>query len=379
MLKKNIKRFLLLFVSFIIFFCFAELLFRVFFDEPSNVIVRKNNEILMNFNKHTAINKSHPEEGNVYIETPAGRRLNPNIEAIIENHSLSKKRVVIKTNSIGYRNAEILPKTEKLRILFLGDSIIFGDYLNEEETIVKLTEIYLKNKDIQNETINAGIGSTGLANYLTVLTESGLKLQPNIVLICFYLNDFEQSPGVKMINPPKYLNWSWLGRLIYRNISILKSNYKNHNNISNRKIKICFEELKKQYNNPQKEFHKLIIANMRDWGLSWSSIAWQDSEKIFEEFKKLSIENSFKLMIAMFPVREQITIKDADDYPQKQMNRLCENMQIPYLDLLPILKKAVVDYNFEINNLFYDQCHHTPLGNEIIAKSIADFIYNSVK
>ncbi|HON57824.1 MAG TPA: hypothetical protein PLJ38_12485, partial [bacterium] len=119
--------------------------------------------------------------------------------------------------------------------------------------------------------------------------------------------------------------------------------------------------------------------NMRDWGLSWSSIAWQDSEKIFEEFKKLSIENSFKLMIAMFPVREQITIKDADDYPQKQMNRLCENMQIPYLDLLPILKKAVVDYNFEINNLFYDQCHHTPLGNEIIAKSIADFIYNSVK
>ncbi|HON56738.1 MAG TPA: hypothetical protein PLJ38_06940 [bacterium] len=233
-------------------------MFRVFFDEPSNVIVRKNNEILMNFNKHTAINKSHPEEGNVYNETPAGRRLNPNIEAIIENHSLSKKRVVIKTNSIGYRNAEILPKTEKLRILFLGDSIIFGDYLNEEETIVKLTEIYLKNKDIQNETINAGIGSTGLANYLTVLTESGLKLQPNIVLICFYLNDFEQSPGVKMINPPKYLNWSWLGRLIYRNISILKSNYKNHNNISNRKIKICFEELKKQYNNPQKEFHKFF-------------------------------------------------------------------------------------------------------------------------
>ncbi len=58
---------------------------------------------------------------------PYGVRLNPNVSALIKNHTLSGRDVRIQTNSIGLRYSELAPKQiSKKRILFLGDSITFG-------------------------------------------------------------------------------------------------------------------------------------------------------------------------------------------------------------------------------------------------------------
>ena len=70
-----------------------------------------------------------------------------------------------------YRNREISSKT-KPRVLFLGDSITFGDYLPEEETFVRRVETLSANGARPLETVNAGIGAIGLQNALSIRTSS---------------------------------------------------------------------------------------------------------------------------------------------------------------------------------------------------------------
>ena len=80
------------------------------------------------------------EEKTFTIATERGYRHAPLSELVIENHPWSPKiPLVYKTNSLGYRNPEIGPKQGK-RLLFLGDSITFGQGVNEEWTFVRLLE-----------------------------------------------------------------------------------------------------------------------------------------------------------------------------------------------------------------------------------------------
>lgn len=58
----------------------------------------------------------------LYLTTETGLRMRPNTIAIVTNHHLSKRQVVVETNSLGYRNRELGEK-RGTRILFLGDSI----------------------------------------------------------------------------------------------------------------------------------------------------------------------------------------------------------------------------------------------------------------
>ena len=63
----------------------------------------------------------------------------PSAHVVIRNHYLSKKDVVMDVNSLGFRDAE-LPAVKapgELRILALGDSITWADYLQAEEAYVE--------------------------------------------------------------------------------------------------------------------------------------------------------------------------------------------------------------------------------------------------
>ncbi|HOK40033.1 MAG TPA: SGNH/GDSL hydrolase family protein [bacterium] len=378
----------------------CELALRCFFEQPSNVIINLSVKSNDNYDSQHVTLTEHPEEGGVYIETSAGRRLRPNTNIIIKNHSLSKREIKISINSLGYRNPELKNKTKK-RILFLGDSITFGDYLAETETFVRLVEnIYnTKNSNPQNqiETINAGVGSIGLESEIAILKETGLSVKPDIVILDFYLNDFEQSPGVKLLKVPKLLNNLWLAHYAYKTASIIRMRLsKNANSWENpRKLRIWMNEIKNSSATAnsntsaitlsdtitaarireQEEFNNLIIRNIRDWGLAWSATAWNDMQPFFDELKHLSDRHHFKLMFIAFPVAEQVKMQFVDDFPQRKLRETAKRLNIPFLDMLPTLRTAY-QKTYNITELFYDHCHHTPAGNLIIANTISNFINN---
>ena len=127
----------------------------------------------------------HPEQGGLYVETPAGRRLRPNTTAHIGRHALSGVPVEIRTNALGYRNREIGEKKGK-RILFLGDSITFADYLPEEQCFVRRVETLARAQGKDWETVNAGVGAVSLKTELAIQLETGLALNPDVVVLGWY-------------------------------------------------------------------------------------------------------------------------------------------------------------------------------------------------
>jgi len=98
-------------------------------------------------------------------------------------------------------------------------------------------------------------------------------------------------------------------------------------------------------------------------------------QPFFDELKHLADRHHFKLMFVAFPVAEQVKMQFVDDFPQRKLLETAARLNIPVLDLLPTLR-AAYQKTYNIKELFYDQCHHTPAGNLIIANTINNFIDN---
>jgi hypothetical protein len=92
---------------------------------------------------------------------------------------------------------------------------------------------------------------------------------------------------------------------------------------------------------------------------------------LFEELKRLSDEHGFQLVFVAFPVSFQVHTAFVDNWPQQRLAEVAESLDVPMLDLLPAHRRAK-------GELFYDHCHHTPLGARLVAEEIADFLSTQV-
>jgi hypothetical protein len=325
----------------------------------------------------------HPEGGGLYVETRTGRRLRANARAVIDNHALSGRRIEISTNAIGYRNREIGPK-RGTRILFLGDSITFGDYLPEEETFVRRVESLARDRGADWETINAGVGAISLENELAILHETGLDLEPDVVVVGFYLNDFHESPGVHVTRLPDPLNRSRLLQYIASRWDTNRAT-RGRARADERDAELqrwladfdaAWPAIRGDHRRDKRAFNGAIRRNFRDWGGAWSEHAWHRMEPLFVELKRLSEERGFELFLLAFPVDLQVSAPYLYDAPQQRLAELARELEIGMLDLLPVLRSK---YELAGPDLFYDQCHHTPLASESIAHAITDFLELELK
>jgi lysophospholipase L1-like esterase len=340
----------------------------------------------------------HPDEGGLYRGSPTGRRLNPNRVVTIENHRLSKKRVVIETNSLGYRNPEIGARPADpayKRILFLGDSITFQDFLAEDETFVRLVENKAKQDNRHWETINSGVGAISLKTELAILQESGLSLQPDVVVLDFYLNDFQESKGVNIIKLPPLLARSWFLYHLADGVAALEGNASNGQQAVEAEDLPRWQQQFEQrvqfsdglFNENPPSFNTMVKNNFADYGAAWSDGAWDYMLPLFAELKRLSVEHHFKLVIVGFPIYQQVYTEFVDDYPQQQLKAIGNKLDIPVLDLLPPLRAealrlrgpSIYHGTTIYADLFYDQCHHTPAGSQLVADQIYLFLREQVK
>lgn len=317
-----------------------------------------------------------------YINTETGIRLKANATVLVKNHWLSKQRVTNSTNSLGYRNRELGPK-KGLRILFLGDSITMGDYLHEPETFVRQTETLARNEGLKWETINTGISGISLKNQVAILNETGLGTDPDVVVLGFYLNDFQASPGVTTPRLPGLLNHSWLAH----HLAKLSPDYRNPVRkvpLKDDEWRVRFTEdlqhwskqfqarAQKDQHHPARAAHNQAIAeNFWDWGGAWSPQVWRSMEPYFMELKRLSDKHGFQLLFMIFPVRQQVEAGFLDTFPQDQFKMLASKLGVPVLDFLPLLRDA---HRRSEKALFYDHCHHTPHGNRLLAEKILEYL-----
>ena len=100
------------------------------------------------------------------------------------------------TNSKGFRNTvefDYAKPPSVFRILSLGDSHTQGYEVRQESTFSAVLERYLKQHKINAEVLNAGVSGFSTAEELVLLENEGLKYNPDVVVLGFFANDFEDN------------------------------------------------------------------------------------------------------------------------------------------------------------------------------------------
>ncbi|MBT3407365.1 SGNH/GDSL hydrolase family protein [archaeon] len=237
----------------------------------------------------------------------------------------------ITINSQGLRSEYnySIEKTKK-RVILLGDSITLGWGVQNNETFSKVLENYLGEN---YEVINAGVG-----NYNTYCEYFSLKkysyLNPDLIIVGFYLNDFEQ------IKYPSKISYFFI-----------KNSYI---------YSFFFDKLSSIPRGHYVDFYKKNFEN-------------SNNQKIVEDsLHKISVyakEKNIPLVLANFPEFHKF-----EEYEFYEINNYLEFLSkendIQYIDLLEAFEN-VDPKSLRISNEDY---HPNAKGHKIIAK----FIYEKI-
>jgi lysophospholipase L1-like esterase len=100
------------------------------------------------------------------------------------------------TNTRGLRGAEVWPKASgEFRIVVIGDSMVFGGQVPEDERFTERLEATLKSRDFgQVRVVNVGVPGWTTLNEAGFLEANMAWLQPDLVVIAVYVgNDIEEN------------------------------------------------------------------------------------------------------------------------------------------------------------------------------------------
>lgn len=304
--------------------------------------------------------------------TSRGKRLVPNAHVVIRNHYLSKKDVAMDINSLGFRDTEPAPQRApgELRILALGDSITWSDYLQADEVYVERAQRYLSEAlpGRRVEVVNAGVGDVGLKEEVDLLEERGLVLAPDVVAVGFYLNDSRPPWGfpAEVGNPGWLRRRSLLADRLYRAAKLQRWVRRQ----GEQRLAWIAAFPKLRWEDDEAAFERLVSLAKYDWGAAWTDDAWVVLGGELDRLKELSQRHGFAVTLVAFPVSFQVYAKFLDDAPQRRMASEAAARGFAFLDLLPLLRaRASQD-----PDLFFDQCHPREAANDMIGAELARFL-----
>jgi lysophospholipase L1-like esterase len=116
-------------------------------------------------------------------------------EMVPGEHYTYQHRVAV--NSLGLRGPELGPKVPgEQRVLFLGDSLTYGQGVADDETVPFALERALRERDPARawSVLNGGLRAYGTAQEIALLEELGPRLEPDVVLLGWYWNDVVERP-----------------------------------------------------------------------------------------------------------------------------------------------------------------------------------------
>ena len=313
-----------------------------------------------------------------------GIRLYPNVNATIQQHMLSKQQVVLRINSYGMRGPQLGPKEPgEFRVLNLGDSITFGDYLDEAFTIPHLIQQKIGPQTSKVTILNAGLPGSNSADEYYHYLEIQDVVKPDLVLVGMYLNDAQESGKfyAKTLRFPfsqsRFLTW------VVQRFQLVDSE-KLFGGMRGKTVDESWREkfrngreLKAGYMTERRDGFDFEIYNAhKDFGLAWNPEGWVQLRKIMGTFAQIVHQNGQEFAAYLFPVRMQIYANDEalSTMPQDSFTAMCKDIKIPCLDLLPLLREEVRSKNIKEQDLFYDHCHYRAAGNEIVADKIAAWL-----
>ncbi len=309
---------------------------------------------------------------------PHGVRLNSNVRATIHSHRVSGQEVVIETNSLGLRHPELEAKrAEEFRVLVLGDSITFGDYLPFDETYPAQLEQRLAGRSQRVVVINAGLPGASTSDELYHYLEIRDAVDPDLVLLGMYLNDAQSGHHFYARSlPSPYASSRFLSWLANR-VELLR-------------LELWRDEVVPEIDPAWRErfragrrlqsgdmyhtrdaFDFEIYNAYRDFGLAWYPPAWDLLERVTRTLVLAARQRGQPVAAILFPIHIQVKGTVNDDRPQVSFHKMCRSLDLPCLDLLPVLRS---DWHDTRRDPFYDHCHLRAHANVVVADTLVDWL-----
>jgi len=309
---------------------------------------------------------------------PHGVRLRPNTRGEIHHHILSGRDVVIEVNSLGLRYPELPPKSpEEFRVFVLGDSITFGDFVDEGETWTRQMEALTAGRGKKILFINAGLPGAGTAEELALFREIGERVQPDLVLVGMYLNDAQSGSlffSKRLPDPwakSRFLTWlsdrfQLLDMRFFRNMlpGEIDPDWRE-----------AFRAGRALHSGDmmgtRDGFDFEIYNAYMDFGLGWNPKAWKIIEAITAALRDATRAQGARLAVLLFPVHLQVMGTVQRFEPQESCRKMCARLRIPFDDPVPVLRRT---WQSNHEKLYYDHCHYTPKGYAVVAEQTVDFL-----
>jgi hypothetical protein len=295
------------------------------------------------------LNLSDPSHQNIFIFNQSSSR-----KYYHRPNSSTEEYIYI--NSFGIRDREYRKEkaSSTSRIIFLGDSVVFGSTVRINSTFVELLEVDLNAQKGRNyEVWNAGV-----SGYNTLLEEAFLKdnlinYDPDLVVLGFVLNDFSS----RMITVSNSNNGSAI--FVYENLNTYPL-------LNHRFIDLSLYLIRHSY------FFRFINIKLSSIIKHESSNKQVALNSIYS-MDRLMKSKGKKFMVLIIPA-----ITNYSDYGYLEehhwLKKNLEELNITYLDLYDGLKEY--DYKkFSVNN--EDIWHYNNYGNRIIADILFNYFNDS--
>lgn len=231
--------------------------------------------------KITGFITGNPEKPIFYYSNGMYKTLEPNTVLYFEGHDTGIDDFEASTNSFGLRDKDYGFKkpVDTVRIIALGDSVTFGWGLRVEDSWVKQLESLLnKNKvkpNLEYEVLNFGIAGYNAKNELHLFKDLGLKFEPDILILTFVGNDWEDEENLKIHDD--YLQ----------------------------KLKEGFCESKKDCSiSPQQEL-EMYYESQHYMRTELFDKTFNSLEESYKEIDRLTKENNIRVILGHYPVEKR--------------------------------------------------------------------------
>ncbi len=255
----------------------------------------------------------------------------------------------VKINSQGLRDKEYsLKKPDNTyRIVVIGDSITFGWGVEQEFTYPDVLEKKLNEKppagfpaNVKYEVLNLGVGNYNTFQEVRRLKRIGLKYNPDLVLMGFFINDAEPS----LDNRGGFLiENSYLFALVTTRIRTIN----------------VFGEQGLTYND---YYSSMFKPEQR---------GYIDMLNAFGDLKKITDDKNIPAAVFLIPELHDLS----DSYPFAEIHRgvikSIEEKGLPAFELFPYFRGYTPEEKLWVS---YNDAHHNAEANALLAKGIYEIM-----
>ena len=260
---------------------------------------------------------------------------------------VANREIQITINSKKLRDNEFeYNKSEKKRILVLGDSFAWGFGVEEEERFSEIIEGEIDNLEI----INSAIAGYSSDQQLLYFTREGYKYHPDLVMMLFYENDFlgNSVDNIYWYNKPNFVIKE--DSLVLRNVPVPEQS--------------IYQKLRK-FLSGKSYFISFILKRISVINVKSFSNEKMDTdnslvltEKIITQLNQLCIAGNSRLLLVSIPM---------DGEKGKFLSQTASKYSIEYLNLTPYFEK-------ENGFIIEDDGHWNQKGHSIAADAISEWI-----